>query len=60
MTSKQIKHLFIRDCYDGRPGVYRQARRRDYLKVQQEWSFYIDSLCRDGIITQAEYDRAVF
>jgi hypothetical protein len=38
------------------PNVYREART-DYCKVQFAWSYFIDSLCKDGQITQSQYGR---
>ena len=60
MTTRQIKHMFIEACYDGDRGAYLRARRADYLKVQFEWSCFVDALCKDGTITQRQYDRALF
>lgn len=59
MTPIEIKHLFILECY-GTMKAYKKARRKDYYKVQFEWSCFIDNLCRDGIITQIEYEKAIF
>lgn len=52
--------MFIRDVYNNSHSAYYYARRKDYHKVQLEWSCYIDMLCKNGIITQEQYERAVF
>lgn len=40
--------------------AYKAARKEDYCRVQLEWSCFIDGLCRDGVITQAQYNKATF
>lgn len=30
--------------------------RVDYWTAQEEWSFYTDSLCKNGIITQKQWN----
>lgn len=55
-----LKRRFINDVYNGDYKQYLRERREDYCKVQFAWSCYIDALCKDGQITQAQYDRAVF
>lgn len=59
MKTQEIKRLFVSEFY-GTMAAYKAARRDDYCKVQLEWSGFIDSLCRDGIITQAQYNKATF
>lgn len=59
MKQADIKRLFISEFY-GTIAAYRAARKADYCKVQFEWSCFIDGLCRDGVITQAQYDKATF
>lgn len=60
MTDVKIKKMFIRDVYDNNLSAYLRARRKDRCKVQLEWSYYIDMLCKDGGITQKRYENAVF
>lgn len=60
MRSSDIKKAFIECVYNGDNGAYRKARNADYCKVQFEWSCFIDSLCKSGIITQKQYDNATF
>lgn len=55
-----LKGRFIQAFYNGDYGAYRKARKDDYCKVQLEWSYFIDSLCKDGIITQRQYEKALF
>ena len=55
-----IKKAFIETCYHGDRGAYLKARKVDYCKVQFEWSCFIDSLCKNGEITQRQYDRVTF
>lgn len=55
-----IKRMFINDVYGGDYTQYRRARKADYLKVQYEWSVYVDGLCKSGEITQRQYDTVVF
>lgn len=55
-----LKRRFINEIYDGDYKRYLRERKADYCKVQLTWAYYIDSLCKYGQITQAQYDRAVF
>lgn len=59
MTAREVKQEFINLFY-GTRGKYLSARRKDYYAVQYEWSCFIDSLCKDGVITQYQYDRMTF
>lgn len=58
MTTGEVKKEFIR-MYYGNRGYY-AARRKDYCKVQFEWSCFIDRLCKDGVISQQQYDEMTF
>lgn len=55
-----IKRMFINDVYGGDYKRYLNERKTDYYKVQFAWSCYIDSLCKSGIITQKQYNKATF
>lgn len=55
-----LKGRFIKAVYNGDYRAYRKARNNDYCKVQFEWSCFIDSLCKEGEITQRQYDNATF
>ncbi len=55
-----LKRRFINDVYNGDNKQYLKERKADYCKVQFMWSCWIDSLCKDGYITQRQYDNATF
>lgn len=55
-----IKRRFINDVYGGNYAAYRQARKRDLCKVRFEFACYIDGLCKDGEITEKEYNNTIF
>lgn len=55
-----LKRMFINDCYGGDYTKYLRSRREDYFKVQFEWTCYINTLCKNGVITQKQYERATF
>lgn len=55
-----LKRRFINEYYNGNYKAYLRARKADYCKVQFEWSCFIDSLCKNGEITQRQYDNATF
>lgn len=59
-TNKSIKRRFIDDVYNGDEKAYRQARKADYLKVQYEWTCYVDNLCKNGEITEKEANNTLF
>lgn len=60
MKTNELKRAFINAYYSGNYKAYLRARKADYCKVQFEWSCWIDSLCKDGEITQRQYDNATF
>lgn len=37
-------------------GLRLYINRVDYLTAQEAWSAYVDGLCKDGKITQHQYD----
>ena len=55
-----IKRRFINELYGGSMKAYRRARKADYCAVRLEWSYFIDALCKNGEITQREYDNLTF
>lgn len=57
---KPLRWRFVDDAFDGNYKAYLKARRDDYLKVQFEWSCWIDMLCKSGEITQKQYEQATF
>ena len=54
-----LKRRFINEVY-GTYVAYLRARKKDYFKVQLEWSFWLDNLCRNGEITMQQYENEVF
>lgn len=58
--AESLKRRFINEVYDGDYTAYRRARKDDYCKAQFEWACWVDTLCKDGQITQKEYERATF
>lgn len=60
MKRQTLKRRFITEMFDGDYSAYLRARQKDYCKVQFEWSCWIDALCKNGEITQAQYERATF
>lgn len=60
MRTTTLKRRFINEMYNGNYAAYLRARKQDYCKVQFEWSCWIDSLCKNGEITQKQYDNATF
>lgn len=57
---KSIRQRFIDEVFDGDYKAYKAARISDYLKVQFEWSCWIDALCKSGEITQKQHEQAMF
>lgn len=60
MKSETLKRHFINECYNGDYKAYLRARKADYCKVQLKWLYWIDSLCKNGEITQRQYDKVTF
>lgn len=59
MTSIEIKRNFIESVYPDYKSYLRE-RKLDKYKVHLKWSYFIDGLCKSGIITQHQYDHAQF
>lgn len=57
---QSLKRRFIEECFDGDYTAYLRARKEDYCEVQFEWSCWLDLLCKNGEITQAQFDRETF
>jgi len=57
---RTLRRRFIDEVFDGDYKTYLKARQDDYCKVQFEWSCWIDALCKDGEITQKQYEQATF
>lgn len=60
MTKREVKREFINLYYNGDMSAYKKARKDDYCKVQFEFTCFADGLCRDGEITQKQYDTLTF
>jgi hypothetical protein len=60
LNQDTLKRRFINEVYEGDYKKYLRARKSDYCKAQFEWSCWIDSLCKNGEITQKQYDNATF
>lgn len=59
-STETLKRRFINEVFDGDYTAYCRARKSDYYKAQFEWSCWIDSLYKNGEITQKQYDNATF
>lgn len=55
-----LKERFIAEIYEGNCKAYLRERRADYCKVQFKWTCFLDTLCKDGQITQEEFNRITF
>lgn len=60
MRYPSLKRRFINEVYEGDYKRYLRERKEDYCRVQFMWVCYIDGLCKDGKITQKQYDNATF
>ena len=58
LSAVQAKQGFIEICGGEIP--LRKALKQDYLAVQASWEQYIDSLQRDGHITETQYNNWLF
>lgn len=59
MTLRETKRLFIQEYY-GTEKAYRKARKEDYCRVQFNWTCFMDSLCKQGLITEKQWNKATF
>lgn len=53
--NKQLALKFFRDKI--RPKVIEQYGKDDRMAIQLAWSEYTDHLCKNGLISQNQYDR---
>lgn len=60
MRKVSLKRRYINEIYEGDYKQYLRDRRADYCKAQFQWACWIDMLCKDGEISQKQYDSAVF
>lgn len=58
MTMKQVNKEFV-EMYYGNWESFKAARKAAYLKVQYEWSCYIDSLNKEGKLTDRQYHNSI-
>lgn len=59
MNKLQAKRSFI-ESYYGTTGNLYDALKDDRIAVNEEWSIFIDILCRDGEITMKQYESWTF
>ena len=59
MNKANARQLFIETYYGDKENL-RDALKKDWLAVQEEWSIFTDILCRDGEITMAQYESWLF
>lgn len=59
MKLSYVNNLFIQEFYGSKKSFY-EACRDDYYKVQFAWSSFIDVLCKNGEITENQYNKACF
>lgn len=59
LTLDQAKQMFIQDNFSSY-AEYRKLRKEDYCKAQYIWSCYMDMLCKNGHITQEQWQKATF
>lgn len=53
MTREQAKQIFIEEYCNGN---IRKALREDHIAVRCAWNDFIDVLCKNGDITQHQYN----
>lgn len=59
MTKKEAKKLFVEEFFEDRYNLQR-ALDDDYLAVNLIWGGFIDTLCKDGVITLRQYETWTF
>lgn len=57
---KNLKTRFIEEVYNGDKAAYLKARKDDYCKVQFEFACWMDTLHKDGEITDAQWNNTIF
>lgn len=53
MTKKEALKIFNQEI---KPGVIERHGKKDKPALQLAWQCFIDGLCKDGTITQKQYD----
>lgn len=56
---KEFTKYFVQS-YFGDESKLKAALKQDWYAVQYAWSIFIDSLCKNGEITQEQYNSWVF
>lgn len=59
MRKSTVTQLFVEEYYGSLEALH-SALKADWWKVQENWSFYIDGLCRDSLITMEQYHNWTF
>lgn len=59
MTLRETKREFINQYYEN-DRAYRKARKEDYCRVQFEWTCFMDDLLKSGLITEKQWEKAMF
>ena len=56
MTKQQAYAIFVEEFYKDKYNLAR-ARDNDAIKVNVEWGEFIDMLCKNGQITDRQYEN---
>lgn len=59
MHKSQAIQIFVEGYYGNKKELHK-ALRQDYLAVQFAWECFVDGLCKDGDITQEQYNSWTF
>lgn len=59
MNKEQAKRLFVETCYGDIQALHKMIKA-DRPMAHEDWSFFIDKLCRDGEITMKQYESWTF
>lgn len=59
MRKATATHMFIEHYY-GDLSKLHEALKADWWAVQYAWSIFIDALCKNGEITQEQYNSWTF
>jgi hypothetical protein len=59
VTKEKAKKLFVAWTYESEQSL-RNALKADWHAVQLAWSCFTDMLCKEGDITQHQYDTWLF
>ena len=59
MRKAIVTHMFIEQFYGSHTALH-NALKADWWAVQFNWSCFIDALCKNGDITQEQYNTWTF